>query len=198
MKKKFRIFLHNIALYNKIANISQISRRYIALNGFDGVITIIGVVLGNYIISANEYKHVIITGCAVCISLLVSGVWSAYNSESAERAKEIHDLELSTLHLLNGTIISRAQKFAIIVLSAVNGVSSGISAFIPIIPFFFGNVLQINTCYYLSAALAFFILFALGLFLGKVSKQNIIISIIKMIFAGVFCISLGYLLSFID
>jgi len=79
---------------------------------------------------------VIISGSAVCISLGVSGIWSAYNSESSERTKEIKDLEMSTLHVLDNTIISRAQRFATIVLSAVNGTTSGLSAFIPLIPFF--------------------------------------------------------------
>jgi predicted membrane protein (TIGR00267 family) len=197
MKKKFEDILHNIVLYNKIANILQITRRYVALNGFDGVITMIGVLLGNFIIGAMDYKHVIISGSAVCISLLVSGIVSAYNSESAERAKEIRDLESSTLHLLNGTIISRAQRFATLILSAVNGATIGISAFIPLVPFFFGRFLPIRICYYTGTGLAFLILLSLGVFLGKISRQSIILSIIKMFAAGILCIGLGFLLTLI-
>lgn len=80
MKNRLKIIFQRIKTYNKIANITQITRRYIALNGFDGVITIIGVLLGNYIIRSKHYKQVIIAGAAVCISLSVSAVWSAYNS----------------------------------------------------------------------------------------------------------------------
>ncbi len=191
-------FIKQIATYNKIANIAQISRRYFALNGFDGVITIIGVLLGNFIVGTQDHKHVLIAGMAVCISLLVSGVWSAYNSESAERAKEIKDLEMSTLHELDGTVISRAQRFAIIVLSAVNGLSSGLTAFIPLLPFFFGRFIQINISYYIGFGLAFLILIGIGIFLGKISRRNIFISILKMIVAGVFVILLGYLLELIE
>ena len=197
-KSRLRILLNRIATYNKIANISNISRRYFALNGFDGVITIIGVLLGNYILGTTEYKHVIIAGMAVCISLQVSGCWSAYNSESAERAKELKDLEMSTLHDLDGTVIYRAQRFAIIVLSAVNGLSSGITAFIPLLPFFFGKLIPIKTSYYAGFALAFLILTGIGIFLGRISRRNVFISIIKMIIAGVFVVLLGYLLTLVE
>lgn len=194
----FKDFIKQIAIYNKIANITQISRRYFALNGFDGVITIIGVLLGNFIVGTQEHKHVLIAGMAVCISLLVSGVWSAYNSESAERAKEIKDLEMSTLHGLDGTVISRAQRFATIVLSAVNGLSSGLTAFVPLLPFFFGRYIQINVSYYTGFSLAFLILTGIGIFLGKISRRSVFISILKMIVAGVFVILLGYLLALIE
>jgi predicted membrane protein (TIGR00267 family) len=197
-QSKLKGLIQRIAVYNKVANIPHISRRYFALNGFDGVITIIGVLLGNYIVGTTEYKHVIIAGMAVCISLLVSGVWSAYNSESAERAKELKDLEMTTLHELDGTVISRAQRFATIILSAVNGLSSGVTAFIPLIPFFFGKFIPINVCYYIGFALAFLILTGIGIFLGRISRRNVFISILKMIIAGVFVVLLGYLLTLIE
>ena len=112
LKVLFAEYVTKIKTYNKIAGITQITRRYVAINGFDGVITMLGVLLGNYVIGSREYKHIIISGSAVCISLLISGVWSVYNSESAERAKDIRELEMSTLHVLSGTIIARAQRFA--------------------------------------------------------------------------------------
>jgi predicted membrane protein (TIGR00267 family) len=173
-------------------------RRYFAVNGFDGVITSIGILVGNYIIRVTEYKHVIIAGSAIIISLGVSGVWSAYNSETAERKRELDDLEESTLHNLDKTIISRAQKFAAVVLAAANGLSPVVTAFIPLIPFLFGKYVPINICYYSGFTLAFLILFGIGLFLGKISRSNLIVSGIKMLVAGGFCIALSLLLKFIE
>lgn len=198
IKESFHTYIGRVKGYNKIANISKIVRRYFAINGFDGVITIIGVLMGNYIIGVKDYKHVIITGAAICISLGVSGVWSAYNSETAERKKEIYDLEESILHNLDETIISRAQKFAAGVLAAVNGLSPVVMAFIPLIPFLFGKFIPIEICYYGGFILAFLILFGIGLFLGRVSRSNLVISGIKMVFAGVFCIGLSLLLKLIE
>ncbi|MDZ7838667.1 MAG: hypothetical protein U5N58_12345 [Actinomycetota bacterium] len=160
-------FRERIKTYNRITNMSKLVRRYFAVNGFDGVITIIGVLVGNFIIETTSYSNVLITGLAVCISLGVSGVWSAYNSESAERKKEIDDLEKFTLHNLDKTVIHYAQGYATKVLAAVNGLSPVITALIPIIPFFFGSIIPLNISFYLSFGLAFLVLVGIGLFLGK-------------------------------
>ena len=113
---------------------------------------------------------------AVIISLGVSGVWSAYNSETAERKKEMDDLSESTLYGLEETVISRAQRFATLVLSAVNGFSPAIMAFIPLTPFLFGRSIPIEYCYWIGFGLAFMILFGMGIFLGKISRTNLIVS----------------------
>ncbi len=198
IKKSFLTYINLIKAYNRIANITRIVRRYFAINGFDGVITSIGVLVGNFIIGITEYKHVIIAGSAIIISLGISGVWSAYNSETAERKRELDDLEESTLHNLDETIISRAQKFAAVVLAIANGLSPVVTAFIPLIPFLFGKYIPINICYYSGFALAFLILFGIGLFLGKISRSNLLISGIKMLVAGGFCIALSLLLKLIE
>lgn len=191
-------YIERVKTYNRIAKISKIVRRYFAINGFDGVITGIGILVGNYIIGVKEYRHVLIAGFAICISLGVSGVWSAYYSEAAERKKELFDLEESILYNLDETIISRAQNFAVKVLAAVNGLSPVVMAFIPLIPFLFGKIIPVNICYYTGFALAFLILFGIGLFLGRISRSNLIISGIKMLVAGIFCIALSLLLKFIE
>ena len=193
-KKKLSGYIKKIKTYNKIASITKIIRRYFALNGFDGVITIIGVLIGNYVIGVKNYINVVISGAAICISLGVSGVWSAYYSETAERKKEMDDLEKSTLYNLDKTVISYAQIYASRVLAVVNGLSPVATAFIPIIPFLFGKFIPINVCYYSGFGLAFLILFGIGLFLGKISKSNLVISGIKMLFAGVFCVAISFLL----
>jgi len=196
-KKNLAEYIKKVRTYNKIAGITKIVRRYFAINGFDGVITIIGVLAGSYIIGIRDYINVIIAGAAICISLGVSGVWSAYFSESAERKKEIDDLEKSTLCDLDKTVISDAQNYASKMLAAVNGLSPVATAFIPLVPFFFGKFIPISICYYLGFGLAFLILFGVGLFLGNISKSNLLISGIKMTLAGIFCIALSLLLKFL-
>ena len=135
---------------------------------------------------------------AVVISLGVSGVWSAYNSEIAERKKEMDDLSEATLYGLEETVISRAQRFAAIVLSAVNGISPILTAFIPLSPFFFGKFIPITYCYWTGFGLAFLVLFGIGLFLGKISRTNLIINGFKMLIAGGACVGLSLLLKFFN
>ena len=125
-------------------------------------------------------------------------MWSAYNSEAAERKKELDDLSESTLYGFEETVISRAQRFATIVLSAVNGFSPIITAFIPLVPFFFAKSIPIEYCYWSGFGLAFLILFGMGIFLGKVSRTNLIISGIKMLLAGGFVVGFSLLLTLMD
>ncbi|MCL5073706.1 MAG: hypothetical protein M1308_22865, partial [Actinobacteria bacterium] len=68
-KHRFSDWLNRIRYYNKITNVSKDIRRYIVINGFDGIITIMGVLVGNYVVKVSDYKHVILTSLAVCISL---------------------------------------------------------------------------------------------------------------------------------
>jgi predicted membrane protein (TIGR00267 family) len=197
-RERFRTYFSTLRTYNKIAGIAKITRRYFAINGFDGVITSIGILLGNYIIRTVEHKNVVIAGMAVIISLGVSGVWSAYNSEAAERKKELDDLSESTLYGLEETVISRAQRFATIILSAVNGFSPAVMAFIPLLPFIFGRNIPIEYCYWTGFGLAFLILFGIGIFLGRISRTNLIISGLKMLIAGGVCVGLSLLLTFFE
>lgn len=197
LKQKFFDWQNKIKNYNKIANISSNLRRYFAVNGFDGIITMLGVLAGNYIVKVSDYKHVIVTSFAICISLGVSGVWGAYFFESAERNKELDDLEGSTLHNLDFTVIYYALRYASRVSALVNGLSPVVTALIPIIPFFFGKYLSINLCYYLAFGISLIMLFGIGLFLGKISKARLIISGLKMLLAGIACVALSLVLNLI-
>ena len=198
IKGRFKAYFNTLNTYNKIAGITKITRRYFAINGFDGVITSIGILLGNYIIRVPEHRNVVIAGMAVIISLGVSGVWSAYNSEAAERKKEMDDLSESTLYGLEETVISRAQRFATIALSAVNGFSPAVMAFIPLLPFIIGRNIPIEYCYWTGFGLAFLILFGMGIFLGRISRTNLVISGLKMLIAGGVCVGLSLLLTFFE
>jgi len=78
LKNKYSDWVNKIRNYNKITNVSADVRRYIVINGFDGIITILGVIIGNYVVKVTDYKHVILICFAMCISLGVSGIWGAY------------------------------------------------------------------------------------------------------------------------
>lgn len=197
-RQRFYDWQSRIRNYNKITNVSKDIRRYIVINGFDGIITIMGVLVGNYVVKVSDYKHVILTSLAVCISLGVSGIWGAYFFESAERHKSQRDLENSTLHKLDHTVIYYANRFASLMTGVINGIAPVVTALIPIIPFFFGKVIDIKFCYYISFGVAMLSLFAIGIFLGKTSRTRLIIGGIKMLLAGIFCVVLGLVLNFIS
>jgi len=97
--------LHELREYNDIASISEIARRYFAMNAFDGVLTIIGVLMGNYAAHVRDAKVVIVTGFSTCIAMGVSGLWGAYMTESAERKRDLSELENHTLTDLSSSSV---------------------------------------------------------------------------------------------
>ncbi len=188
--------LHELREYNDIANIGEIARRYFAMNAFDGVLTIIGVLMGNYAAHVRDAKVVIVTGFSTCMAMGISGLWGAYLTESAERKRDLDDLENHTLTDLSNTKIGRASRVAVVVVALVDGLAPFLAALVVLLPFFFSGLLDdIVVSYYASLGMALVVLFAVGAFLGKVSKQNLIISGAKMIGAGLVSILLSYFLS---
>lgn len=187
--------LHELREYNDIASIGEIARRYFAMNAFDGVLTIIGVLMGHYTARVHDAKTVIVTGFSTCIAMGVSGLWGAYLTESAERKRDLDDLESRTLTDLSETKIGRASRVAVVVVALVDGLAPFLAALVVLLPFFFSDLLaDIVFSYYVSLGIALVVLFAVGAFLGKVSKGSLLISGLKMIGAGLVSILLSQLL----
>jgi predicted membrane protein (TIGR00267 family) len=181
--------------YADIADIGEIARRYFAMNAFDGVLTIIGVLMGNYMAEVRQPAIVITTGLSTCIAMGVSGLWGAYLTESAERKRGLDELQNHTLTDLSQTKIGRASRAAVVIVALVDGLAPFLSALVVLVPFFFAAFLSdITISYYLSLGMALATLFGLGAFLGVVAKQGLLVSGGKMITAGLVSIVLSYLL----
>jgi predicted membrane protein (TIGR00267 family) len=181
--------------YDKLANIGEIARRYFAMNAFDGVLTIIGVLMGNFMAGVQDPRIVVSTGLATCIAMGVSGLWGAYLTEAAERKRDLYELSRYTLTDLNDTKIGRASRTAVVVVAVVDGLSPFLAALIVLTPFFFTSFFpSIQVVYFLAIGMALVTLFVLGLFLGRVSQGNILVYGLKTIFAGVISIGISFLL----
>jgi hypothetical protein len=72
----------------KFSQAGQIARRYFVTNGFDGALTMLGILLGFY--TGEEMPLiVVISAClGAAIALGISGFTSALLSETEERKKE--------------------------------------------------------------------------------------------------------------
>jgi predicted membrane protein (TIGR00267 family) len=181
--------IDQIREYESIAGFSQIARRALANNAFDGVLTMIGVLMGNYLGDVRHAATVIRIGIATSISIGVSGLWGAYLAESAERGRELAELEKIALTDLSDTKIGRASRAAVVVVSLVDGVSPLISSLIVLIPFFFSQLLgDVMLSYGLSLIVAMISLFGLGMFLGQISGRNLVGYGLRTVVAGVVAI----------
>jgi predicted membrane protein (TIGR00267 family) len=181
--------------YEAIAGFSQIARRALANNAFDGVLTMIGVLMGNYLGDVRNAATVIRIGIATSISIGVSGLWGAYLAESAERGRELAELEKIALTDLSDTKIGRAGRAAVVVVALVDGLSPLVSSLIVLIPFFFTPLLGgIMVSYGLSIGVAMVALFGLGMFLGQISGRNLLGYGLRTVVAGVVAILVNALL----
>lgn len=181
--------------YERITGFWQIARRALANNSFDGVLTMVGVLTGNYLGGIRDANTVIRIGVAASISIGISGLWGAYLAESAERRRELAQLQRVSLIDLRGTKFSRAAKTAVTVVSLVDGLSPLLSSMIVLLPFFvaplIGNILL---SYGLSLFVGLMSLFALGMFLGHISERSRVGYGVRTVFAGIVAVVIIFLL----
>jgi predicted membrane protein (TIGR00267 family) len=181
--------------YERITGFWKIARRALANNSFDGVLTMVGVLTGNYLGGIRNATTVIRIGVAASVSIGVSGLWGAYLAESAERDRELAELERISLTDLSGTKISRAGRMAVAVVSLVDGLSPLVSSMIVLMPFFLAPLLgNILLSYALSLVVGLISLFGLGMFLGHISERSLVGYGLRTIVAGVAAVAINFLL----
>lgn len=181
--------------YTEIADVAEIARRYFAMNAFDGVLTIIGVLMGNLLAQVKEPRVVVVTGLSTSLAMGISGLWGSYLTESAERRHEIDELESYTLTDLQETKIGKASRLAAVMVALIDGLSPFVASMLVLVPFFLVRLFPVVTwAYYAAIGMALLTLFGLGLFLGKISKENLFLSGVKTVIAGTVCIGLTLLL----
>jgi len=181
--------------YGKISEVGQIARRAFVNNAFDGILTMIGVVVGNMVVGVQDARTILVTGLSTAFSIGISGSWGAYLAESAERAHALQELEQFTLTDLQDTQIGKASRMAVVTVSIVDGLSPFLAALLVVAPFFFASWFpSVHYVYYTSMALALLSLFGLGIFLGNISGHNLLVSGLKTAMAGLVCMAISLLL----
>ena len=155
----------------------------------------IGVLIGSLSSGINDPRVIITTGMSTSIAIMISGAWGAYLTESSERKKDLSELGRSTLTNLNKSRIGRASRFAAIAVSIVDGLSPFVGAIVVLIPFFFSSQFpNIRYVYFTALGAGLVALFALGVWLGHVAKENLAVYGLKTLLAGLVSILIGSLL----
>ena len=180
--------------YHEIAGVGEIARRYFAMNAFDGVLTALGVLVGGYLGGVDSPRAIFVVVLTTAVGMGVSGFYGSYLVERAERGRAMRELEESTLSSLEDTSIAAASRYATIVIAVVDGASPFLASLIVMIPFLFTNALSMNRAYYAAVLVALIELFALGVFLGAVSRERLWLSGLRLTFAGVIALVVSLLL----
>jgi predicted membrane protein (TIGR00267 family) len=193
----FSAFFRQIQYLIAISKSHDIARRYFVVNGFDGALTTLGLLVGFYL-SNSASIHIVITAClSAAIALGMSGFSSAYVSEAAERKREFRELQSAMISDLSGSPHAKASIWMPLLIAITNGLSPLIFSMIIIIPLLlsqFGYIIPFNP-YEAGIGIAFFLIFLLGVFLGSVSGTFWVIAGLQTLSIAMITTILIYLIS---
>jgi len=185
----------------------EIARRYLAMNAFDGALTMLGLILGGLITinpampaeASLQFNAILLAAAGTSIAMAISGFSGSYLTESAEREREVEEMGKAMLSDMSESMYAKATKTTSMVVAVVDGASPAIAAFIIITPLFFvpSGVLDYRAAFYIAIAICMALLFALGLFLGAVSKKNMWVYGAKTLFAGIMTAILMLIISWL-
>ncbi len=201
-------------LYAEMSQLGLVARRFFVKNMTDGILTTLGVVIGFFVAFLADPSDItgnyiiILPGIGTAVAMCVSGVLASYFVESAERKKAIMELQremvdideegIKTRHRRQNrrrkrTLQERAESFATIVASLIDGFSPFVAALIVLIPFYVPGNLQVLQ-FVTSIVLSLILLFFLGTYLARLAKTAWISLGLKMVLMGVLTLIITYAL----
>lgn len=185
-----------IGFLMRISRSQMIVRRYLVVNGFDGALTMLGLMMG-FLVHAPELAIMLNACLGTAIALGVSGVSSAYVSESAERKRELDKLEGAMVTDMRQSAHRDAARLAPLLVALVNGMAPFFISLMIMTPLFLshqGMALPLPP-QALSIAIAVLLIFLLGVFLGEIASRSWLGSGIRTVMVAFFTAGLIYLLA---
>lgn len=185
-----RFSLAKFREYLRITRAEEITRRYLAMNGFDGALTTLGIVMAFYVSRRLEPELVLSAGFGATLAMAISGATGAFMTERAERTRSRKELEKAMLTSLGSSIVERASRATIILVAAVDAIAPLLAGALVLSPFVMAlwGFLDANLAFVSSVFLDLGFLFVLGLLLGKSARSN-------MLVYGIIMVSIGFLLA---
>lgn len=175
---------------------SPIARRYFIKNGFDGSMTMLGIIVGSWVIDISRPEIIVTAGLGACFAMGMSGLFGAYLTEKAERKRSLKSLEEAMITDLHDSVLNDASNFVSIYAAVVDGGSPMFTGIFSLIPFFltWNGILVIWDAYIISFVLTLTILFSLGLYLGRIAKENALLYGLQTLSMGILAVVIAILL----
>jgi len=173
-----------------------IARRYFVKNGFDGSMTMLGIIVGAWVVEVDRPEIIVTAGLGACLAMGISGLFGAYMTERAERKRDLKALENAMLTNLDGSVLADASSFVSFYAAVVDGGSPILTSVISLLPFIFvlGKFMPIWDAYILSFILTLITLFTLGMYLGRIAKENMLLYGVQTLAAGIITVVIAMLL----
>jgi len=157
-----------------LARSRDIGRRYFVVNGFDGALTMLGLITG-FELAGDVDIDVILGACVgTAVALGVSGLTSAYLSEAAERRRALAELEGAMVSDLSTSAHGVEARVAPVLIALANGAAPLVLSLAIIAPLWLARAGVPLPLPPLHAAIvvAFLCIFGLGAFLGRVGGTS--------------------------
>jgi predicted membrane protein (TIGR00267 family) len=152
----------------------EIVRRYFVVNGFDGALTMLGLIVG-FLFSAPDDLSIVIKVClAAAIALGMSGLSSAYVSESAERQHALSKLEDAMISDLQDSAHGKAARWVPMLVALVNGLAPLLISLLILSPLWLSKtgVWLPLPALFCAIIIAMLLIFLLGVFLGQLAGKS--------------------------
>ena len=182
-------FLQAMSSYASLLNAKEIARRMFVTNSFDGLLSTLGIILGNYASGTTSLNSYIggVLGSSFALGFF-SGMVATYLSERAERLNELRRTEKVMLHSLRGSIYEKAAKIVPVYVAVWSGLGALILPGIGVSPFIAAKLagLSVGLTALVAASTAIVLgeLFLLGAYLGRISGENVLVSGARMAAIG--------------
>ena len=181
-----------------ISSSQGIARRYFVVNGFDGALTMLGLIIGFALSTSPDLSTVINVCLGAAIALGMSGLSSAYISETAERKHALDKLEQAMVSDLQDSAHGKAARLVPWIIALVNGMAPLVISLLILMPLWIANAgvkLPLSPLYAaISVALA--LVFLLGVYLGRIAEISWLRSGLQTLLMAILTAVLIYL--FVD
>ena len=160
-----------LALLVRLSHSHRIARRYFVVNGFDGALAMLGLNMGFYLSDGVAVPTAVSACTGTAIALGMSGLSSGYVSELAERRRELRELERAMVTDLDESLHATAARLVPVLIAAVNGLAPFVIAMIVTVPLWLAqaNVPTPVGAVESAIAVAFVVIFSMGILLGRIS-----------------------------
>ena len=192
-----KVLRNRVAKILRYSKSEEYSRKYVVMNAFDGVMTVLGIILGSQLIGDGSAASVLGAGIGASLAMGISGVSGTYMAEKAEHVRKVKVIEKAMLKDIKDTVIGRAHMKAALINAVVYALAALLAGLFIISPYalVLTGVLSYQSAFLTSLLMSFALLFVLGVFLGRISGERLIISGAKAVGVGLATLLLLFLLN---
>lgn len=177
---------------------SKHQKRYLIRGFIDGVLSSLGVVIGaSTAIGATAGSNntaasaiIIAAGIGGGVANGLSNILGASVGEKLVKELELSEIEKAMLKSggeLRGTAVDQKLNEKLWSSAIYDGVATFIGSIIPVLPFIIGSLFLITDMIslYASIIISLLLFFILGVYIGRIAKEQVIISGLKLVAFGV-------------